>query len=359
MKIGILTYHRSLNYGALLQAVALRSVLSEMGHEATFVDYWPDYHRHMYALFSFQALRQQPGLRAKLSYAKLCLLKYPYRRERAQHIQGFINAYIEPYTSSPDESYDLLIHGSDQIWRKQPEINCYNPVYFGNNDIDAKRRISYAASMGVISTQQSDQAMVHDYLAHLDAISVRETALKHYVEEMGYVCRQDVDPTLLMQGSDWQRLFNLSPYRREKYVLLYQMLTDSFDLAQLRAFAQCRGLRLITLYAHAEGRNSDEAITTGSPIDFLRLILGAEYVFTTSFHGLVFALQFHKPFYAAFSTNAGRAKSLLEMLGLGDRLLAPMSAIPHEETAIDYATVDKLLATAQQASRDFLLHQEL
>ena len=34
MKIGILTYHRSHNYGALLQAIATRIVLKKMGHDA-------------------------------------------------------------------------------------------------------------------------------------------------------------------------------------------------------------------------------------------------------------------------------------------------------------------------------------
>ena len=52
MKIGILTYHRSHNYGALLQAIATRIVLKKMGHDAYYIDYWPDYHRRMYAIKS-------------------------------------------------------------------------------------------------------------------------------------------------------------------------------------------------------------------------------------------------------------------------------------------------------------------
>lgn len=76
MKIGILTYHRSHNYGALLQGIALREVLKRMGHEVTFIDYWPAYHRHMYALFSFPWMMSRKGVKGKLSYLKSCLWKH-------------------------------------------------------------------------------------------------------------------------------------------------------------------------------------------------------------------------------------------------------------------------------------------
>ena len=50
MKIGILTYHRAHNYGAMLQAYALRTFLREQGHQVEFVDYWPKSHQKQYVL---------------------------------------------------------------------------------------------------------------------------------------------------------------------------------------------------------------------------------------------------------------------------------------------------------------------
>ncbi|MCM0343634.1 polysaccharide pyruvyl transferase family protein [Bacteroides fragilis] len=38
MKIGIVTFHRATNYGAILQAYALVSYLKSLGHEAEFID---------------------------------------------------------------------------------------------------------------------------------------------------------------------------------------------------------------------------------------------------------------------------------------------------------------------------------
>ena len=37
--IGILTFHRASNYGAVLQAYALQKVISDLGREAVIVDY--------------------------------------------------------------------------------------------------------------------------------------------------------------------------------------------------------------------------------------------------------------------------------------------------------------------------------
>ena len=42
MKIGILTFHRAHNYGAVLQAYALVTYLRSIGHEAEIVDYRPE-----------------------------------------------------------------------------------------------------------------------------------------------------------------------------------------------------------------------------------------------------------------------------------------------------------------------------
>ena len=54
MKIGILTYHRSHNFGALFQAIATRKVLSDFGNDVYYIDYWPNYHVSMYSRFSFE-----------------------------------------------------------------------------------------------------------------------------------------------------------------------------------------------------------------------------------------------------------------------------------------------------------------
>jgi len=354
MKIGILTYHRSHNYGALLQAIALRKVLADMGHEVTFIDYWPAYHRHIYALFSFPWMMSRKGLKGKMSYLRSCIKNFAYRKERKDNFERFIAEYIEPYTSSVDETYDVIVHGSDQIWRKQPELDTYNPVYFGKNRIRASKKISYAASMGVLPKREIDKQKLKDLLPNLNSISVRERDLHDLVVSLGYnEARQDIDPTLLLSSVDWVNMFNLKKRGNgEKYALYYK-IKGSFNVGSLQRFAKSRGLKLIIIHSKAISKGSDNQITTADPRQFLDLIYNADFVFTSSFHGLAFALLFHKPFLASFLKNAGRAASLLAALDLSDHLILPQKEISYLDD-INYEYVENRLIQMKVMSKDFL-----
>ena len=86
----------------------------------------------------------------------------------------------------------------------------------------------------------------------------------------------------------------------------------------------------------------------------LSLIKEAEYVFTSSYHGLVFSILFHKPFYASFSKSPSRAVSLLSDIYLSNRLLKPKSAIPQVESDIDYSKIDSIIDAKRMVSINYL-----
>ena len=354
MKIGILTFHRSHNYGALLQAIALRKVLTDMGHNVTFVDYWPPYHQHLYDLFSWASLKHK-DFGTKMLYIAKVVLTYKYRKKRINSFEKFIAQYINPYVSTEEENYDLLIHGSDQIWAKQREIRKYDPMYFGKNNINADRQISYAASMGKTITQKEDDVILREYLSHLASISVRESELASLVGKCGYSCTISIDPTLLISGDQWLSVLNLHPRKKGGYVLFYKLLKNSFDEKQVKRFAEHHNLDLKIVYGSALKKDTENEITAADPRKFVELLSGADFVFTSSYHGLVFSILFHKPFYASFSDNAGRASSLLKLLEISECLLQPKAVIPMQQKEIDYAHVDSLIAEMQKESYKYLL----
>ncbi len=342
MKIGILTYHRSNNYGALLQAIALRSILENAGHQATYIDYWPGYHKRMYANFSLVSLTKKKGIRAKYFYIKVCLLNLPYRMKRKKNFALFINHYIEPYISTTKESYDIIIHGSDQIWRKQPELNTYNPIYFGKHLIHTNKKISYAASMGILPHNNADKQLLKSYLQSLNCISVREESLLQLLQSLGYNnVYHDLDPTLLLPSEFWIQKFHLKP-KNNKYALYY-CLQDAFDISELNKYVQSKGLKLKIIYNRAACRNTEDIYTVSNPVEFLELMYGAEMVFTSSFHGLAFSIIFHKPFWASYKKNSDRAESLLCALNLSSRMLPPYSSLFKENDSIDYNTIEEHL----------------
>lgn len=179
MKIGILTYHRSHNYGALLQAIALRHVLTGLGHDAYFIDYWPEYHADMYKLFSSIEFHSY-SLFGKIKYIVKTAILSRNKIKRIKSFNRFIDRFITPHSLPTTESFDIIIYGSDQIWRKQPRIGYhFNPVYFGDNQFEAKKHITYAASMGNIKDlSPADEETIQKWLRHFSFISVRETDLQ-------------------------------------------------------------------------------------------------------------------------------------------------------------------------------------
>ena len=354
MKIGILTYHRSHNYGALLQAIALREILTRIGNSVTYIDYWPAYHRHMYKVFSYHMLMDKSSFLARCRYAKNCILHYRVRMERIANFENFIAEFITPYLSPMDEFYDVVIHGSDQIWRIQPEIHMYNPIYFGCNSIKSGKKVTYAASMGILPVSSSDNHLIKSYLSNLDSISVRESDLKTYVESMGYLCYQHIDPTLLLPKDFWIKIMNLQTQKGQKYVLYYHLMDNSFNMEMIKQFACDRGLELKIIYSRAMKKTTDSEITTADPKRFLELVYGAEFVFTSSFHGLVFSLLFQKQVFASFSKNSNRAASLLSLLGIRERLLKSMSNIPDKIPDIDYMEVSNRIIDLRISSLQYL-----
>lgn len=353
MKIGILTYHRSNNYGALLQAIALRKVLSDMGNVVTFIDYWPAYHRHVYEAFSIASLKYR-SLRNNLNYTVYCLRNYISRKKRIKKFDIFINHYIVPYLSSTKDEYDIIVHGSDQIWRKQFEIKVYNPVYFGKHNISAKRKISYAASMGIIAKTEEDKQLIKSYLLNLDGISVREENLKDMVQQLGFRCELHVDPVFLLNKEQWNSLVPITSTFNEKYILYYCLQLNAFDISEIQKFAKKRRFKLKIIYGKVFKKDTLNEIAIANPQDLLNLIREAEFVFTSSFHGLAFSLIYQKPFYASFKRNSGRAESLLSQLSLIQYLLEPQSAIPLDYKEIDYHLVDNKISQMREKAYKYL-----
>lgn len=355
MKIGIVTYHRSHNYGALLQAIALRKVIADMGHDVTFVDYWPDYHREMYKLFSYKRFLKF-GLVKKIRYISSLCFFYRSKKRRISNFNEFFREYIYPYCRPVDECYDVVIYGSDQIWRKQKALGTYNPFYFGNNNIKTKKHVSYAASMGNPPKNTGDLIQVRNLVSHLNKISVREENLKDLLISLEFKdVALSLDPTLLLNSEKWNQYLPTESFASKRYALLYILDSNPFDMKEIYRFVEYKGLTLKILHGYATTKESEDNITTAGPLEFIQLIKNADYVFSASFHGLVFSIIYGKQFFTSFHTNSARAESLLRLLGIKGRLLSPKSVVPHDIKQIDYDNVYEQIDIAKTQSLNYLI----
>lgn len=358
MKVGILTYHRSHNYGALLQAIATRVILEQLGHEAYYIDYWPAYHRRMYTFINW---RNVCSLHIKSAYdylVKNVVRVAKNKRIRIKNMEGFIREHIRPYCRSTKEIYDTVLYGSDQIWRKQPGMATYNPFYFGCNGFHCKKHVSFSASVGILPQDAPDVDRFKTLVSHLDKVAVRELELKDFLEGLGFQnVSLTLDPTLLLSSAQWDNVLGINGERQKEddYILFYNLTTNSFDINNVREFAERHHCGLKILHGIPVRKETDEDICTVSPKDFVALVRNARYVFTSSFHGLVFSILYKKQFWASFSKNAGRAESILGQLGISERLLAPMAQIPPRCLPIDYAGVSRKLDVLKEKSMAFLM----
>lgn len=353
MKIGIVTYHRTLNYGACLQAVATRVALENLGHEVYYVDYWPKYHSQMYKTFSLKKFVSFPSLGWKYRYIQSVLK----RKKRNDSFDSFLNKYIIPYCQPVTTEFDAIVYGSDQIWRKQKSLHDYNDVYFARNSFKTKINIAFSASMGLLPNNDEDTIKIKNLLSNFDKLSVREEDLYHFVKSLGYKDVQlTLDPTLLFTSQEWDEIIETEPYTGKAYVLVYSIgrPSSSFNLESIRKYASMHNLELKILCGTPETSNSEDYITTANPFDFLKLIRNADSVFTSSFHGLVFSLLYNRDVYASFSHNSNRAKTLLDSLGMPERLIAPQIKVPSLKK-IDYNSVHNRLQSLKELSSNFLM----
>lgn len=378
MNIGILTFHFSDNYGAALQAYALRRWLTERGHRASFIDYRPAHIEHGGRL----CLPTSPArLKANLKVIYLAVSSFlhqhfGHRGQREKFVRFRSHFLGIPSDATPTDNgaslaaaqaYDLIVAGSDQIWSPSQHFG-FDPNYFlAFAQSFRARKISYAASFGRDRVSSDEAAQLPALLHHFDAISVREASGVTLVERStGQRPANVPDPTLLLHSyAELTDPASTEGPRTDPYLFCYGLRSP--DNIRQTAELVARQLGCPILSPHNPHRRWVEIGQTvyPDPAEWVALIQNARFVVTNSFHGTVFSLLFKKPFIVAgltgdkASANA-RALHLLQTVGLESRFAASFSAQQTEAlmaAPIDWAAVDQRLADLRQAGHEFLSGQ--
>lgn len=364
MKIGILTYHRAENYGALLQAYALSTFLRNLGHEVSFIDYWPEYHVEHYRVFSLHRFRKL-GLKGKIKYIITSPIWASPRLLRKERLERFMHKKLQigksiKYQRDDEitQRYDLAVYGSDQIWRRQDiHNNEFNLWYFGSNNVVSTKKITYAASMGVIDTTKDEESLIRSALNQFSAISVREKDLQDYLTNFEYSSSLVIDPVFLLNKEDWRQLFKP---RNGNYILFYNLLQTEESLRFADALSRSTGLPVkeINMECRLLSALSDRYYACASLERFLQLIEGATYVVSSSFHGVAFSLIFEKQFWAVgMRERSSRAVSLLSSAGIPNRYITTDFSSRMLEDKIDFTEVKLQLKGFISASKIFLIEE--
>lgn len=372
MRIGILTLPLHTNYGGILQAYALQTVLERMGHEVVVFD-------------TPNKKSLPPFWKIPLTFTKRTVLKflgkndrifteYYYNKTRpiiARNIQPFIDKYIHrkvirSFYNLQSEDYDTIVVGSDQVWRLVYFPGLWLGQQIENAYLDfAKnwnvKRIVYAASFGTDKWEYNDEQTKKcgELLCKFDAVSTREiNGIELCESKFNIRVRQVLDPTFLLKMEDYKELFIKANTPKSAGSLLYYVL-DSTDKIQslIKNISQEKHLVPFAVnnpYEYDDSRPLNERIKP-SIETWLRGFYDAEFVVTDSFHACVFSILFKKQFIVVGNETRGmsRFNSLLNMFGLEDRLVAENSDI-RLNNDIDYNLVYKKYSELKDASLDFL-----
>ncbi len=367
LNIGILTFHVAHNYGAVLQAYALPTALGKMGYHAQVIHYCFPYlyqwshvehlnelcHRHGWIGGSLRCLK------------RACKGEYSKKRKRNK-FDRFIHrtiprsAKVYPDAASlGDNAYDCILFGSDQIWNATLTDGIAPEFAGGFATKPTARKIAYAASCGRDELSGAEKEAYYPLLRDFHAIGVRESGLCRSLMADGFTARTVIDPTLLLDRQDWDRMAASIPsdirLPKTPYLLVYVFDEDPSIYPLIDRIAQKRGLEVrVIAYAMKPELSAYTVYTDCGPGDFVRLIAGASAVVTTSFHGTVFSLLYEKELYCVpHPTLHARTDSLLALVGLSGRYCTP-DTDPNALALIQWEGVRQAISVAKADSEAFL-----
>jgi hypothetical protein len=366
--VGIITFHTSFNYGAVLQAYALQQVLTQMGYVSEIIDYCDDV-LSMKSLSRFRRVRHFVWHKV----VKRVLVGTERQKETELFRDKYLQLSTKEYRSSiavhcDPPRYDAYITGSDQVWN--PKIHNNDPSYFLTFVPKGKRRISYAASFGVTTVPEEFAGTCAEWLREISYISTREFEGQRLVKQLtGRDAVITLDPTLLLDQEHWNKI--AVPYEYpEEYILCYHMpgdkeVTRCIDRVARRISA-LTGWSIINIgekeYMRLVPRRS--SIFDAGPAEFIGLIQNASFVVTNSFHGTAFSINYRKPFLVTVNEAlppekalSSRITSLLQIVGFETRLVPvgkPVTGGWEDILHPHYEGVEMLLQRERDKSFAFL-----
>lgn len=354
MKIGILTFHCAINFGAVLQAFGLSQYLRSLGHNVFVVDYRPAYLIAPYR--PFYPLRMCAG---KKSWKLVILLivrelfSLPIRYKRERFFNRFIreNLHLSPLQlDDKANDFDAFVFGSDQIWNCS--LTHSDAVFWGNaSAFEGRKRIAYAASAGSIKVLD-ENAIAN--LELFNAVSVREKSLADYLNTISIKKIQTVLDPVLLAGRDVFSAIAITQ-QRSPY-LLYFTLDGNTELRVIaERMAKSRNLELIEIMSSNICFSKSNVKHVLSVNEFLGLIMNADFVVTKSFHGTAFAILFEREFMVYYDEQEvpERMYSLLNAVELDNRL-KHIDDLSMDSSPIDWHQVNEKLEQMRVSSRQFL-----
>lgn len=312
MKIGIITFHRPCNYGAVLQAMALYQTIKNLNKDCEIIDYENDVLKKTYTLEKPKDLK---------SLIKVILFN---RKNKIKYnkFKNFINKncilskkkYDKNNIIEVNSEYDKFITGSDQVWNLKLTGEDYS--YLLEFVKDDNKKFSYASSFGQAEIPEEYSEKCKKLFEKYSKITVREKKGKEIIESLiNKTVNVVLDPTLLLDKNQWEKIERRCEHNiPSNYILAYFVSPTKQNYEFAKKISQKLKMKIILINYGNRKKIGMKNITTAGPEEFLWLMRNANYVVTNSFHGIAFAINFNKEFFYQLSNKAKNGNSRIENL---------------------------------------------
>jgi len=364
--VGTITLHGSHNYGSCLQAYALQEHVLSLGKgQLTYyiINLRTAVQKNLYKpLFESRSIKDLIRRGFVFGHRKPLKDKYSLFESFIQQKLNLTKEYsTDEELKKADLSFDYLISGSDQIWNISAAD--FNWAFF--LDFSKKgQKIAYAPSAGAnsYSLKPEEKTKMESALNQYSLLSVRDENTANQIADINQQVEILCDPTLLLTKQEWEKLI-VHPQKKffkSGYIFYYDLSHDREKWKIARKMARLLHLPLVIsnvpyLRTIDLSVGCKKCFATG-PIEFLELIQNASIVLTSSFHGSVFSVLFHKPFFAIKGDKDKRISDFLVKVGLQNRFLGTDDVFEKSKIAfsLSFDQADKAVETERKKSDAFL-----
>lgn len=368
MKLALVIFRIHHSHGCILQTYALYKTMQRLGHQVTIIDKqqrisFTEWIKRTMRLAISRLFNDYKGPVFYIGIEPKALMK---------KLTPFVDEYLgndlyriydyEELIGIENKGYDAFIIGSDQVWRpKYVQSISYYFLDFLSSGCNVKR-IAYAPSFGTEDWEYNEEQKVlcQKLINRFNAISVREKSGVDLCKKYFDIDAERVlDPTLLLTKEDYLRVLDDKVICKEKILTYYYLDETGEKLSFMNSIACCLGLnghRINTKTEDGNARLKDRIAP--SMEEWLGGYASSEFVIVDSFHAMVFAILFNVPFIVIANAARGLARftSLLDLLGLGERLVTDVSKVPLQLLTqhIDWDNVNSILDTERKRCLNFL-----
>ena len=360
MKIGILTFQNTRNYGAMFQAYALQEKICSLGYDCDIIDYRAKFIDKNYKIIKLSEAR---------TFKKI--IKYIITNnnliEKKEKFDGFVEKYLKlskkTYTKENidemENDYDKIIVGSDQVWNLKLTGN--ETVYFLDLINNSNKKYSYAASFGSSNILDEHKYFLKQALNDFNKISVREETGKEIVKTVSNnTAKVVLDPTLLLSKKQWLNFASCQGDKlklKKDYIFLYRIAMTPTIVQFTKKLAKKHNCEVVYVNDYKFSIFGFKNVFDFSPNEFLYYLSNARYVVTSSFHGVVLSINLNKNFFFELSNEKkngnARIENIVSKLDLYNREIKNGENIDIQNN-IDYKIVNDKLELLKKDSVNFL-----